>query len=141
MFLSEDFDGGCEDDFVQFGRDVFFITSYRSGRFCGSIQGDLRYWEVGNKNVTPQKERSYMELEDKEMDIWIKIIIPTSAILIKTMEFIVTVFKKTCSLDDPDYQRCGSHPHCIQAHLFCDGRVNCALSSLPYGDFDIQLYI
>ena len=135
--LSEEFDGGCEDDFVQFGRDVFFITSYRSGRFCGNIQGDLRNWEAGNKNVTPMKERSYVELKDKEMDIWLKIIIPKSAFRIKTLEFLVTVLKKSCLLDNPEYQRCGPHPHCIQSHLFCDGLVNCALSDLPYGDFEL----
>jgi len=135
--LSEEFDGGCEDDFVQFGRDVFFITSYRSGRFCGNIQGDLRNWEAGNKNVTPMKERSYVELKDKEMDIWLKIIIPKSAFRIKTLEFLVTVLKKSCLLDNPEYQRCGPHPHCIQSHLFCDVLVNCALSDLPYGDFEL----
>ena len=41
----------CEDDYVQFGRDILFITSYRSDKFCHRIQvstlgSTVQYWSV-----------------------------------------------------------------------------------------------
>ena len=39
MVLAEAKQGGdCEEDYVQFGRDILFITSYRSDKFCHRIQ-------------------------------------------------------------------------------------------------------
>ena len=32
----------CEDDYVQFGRDILFITSYRSAKFCNKIQVNVQ---------------------------------------------------------------------------------------------------
>mgnify|MGYP001328205128 FL=1 len=34
-------DGECEEDYVQFGRDILFITSHRSNKFCGNIEVTL----------------------------------------------------------------------------------------------------
>ena len=37
----------CEEDYVQFGRDILFITSYRSDKFCHRIQvSTVQYWSV-----------------------------------------------------------------------------------------------
>ena len=37
----------CDDDYVQFGRDILFITSYRSDKFCHRIQvSTVQYWSV-----------------------------------------------------------------------------------------------
>ena len=41
MSLAEEQEGDCEDDYVQFGRDILFITSHRSNKFCGQIEGSL----------------------------------------------------------------------------------------------------
>ena len=41
MSLNEDKDGDCEEDYVQFGRDILFITSHRSNKYCGVIEGSL----------------------------------------------------------------------------------------------------
>ena len=41
MSLSEEQDGDCEQDYVQFGRDILFITSHRSNKYCGVIEGSL----------------------------------------------------------------------------------------------------
>ena len=41
MTMSDETDGECEDDYVQFGRDILFITSHRSNKFCGNIEGSL----------------------------------------------------------------------------------------------------
>ena len=135
MSLSEEFDGECEDDFVQFGRDVFFITSYRSVRYCGLIRGDLTALQKFNKSeqVTPMKKRIYSESDDMEMDIWVKITVPAAISVVKSLEFVVTAFKKSCALGDSEYARCGQFPHCIRSELFCDGVVNCALPGLAHG--------
>lgn len=39
MSLSDEAE--CEDDYVQFGRDILFITSHRSNKYCGNIEGSL----------------------------------------------------------------------------------------------------
>ena len=41
MLLSEETEGECEEDYVQFGRDILFITSHRSSKYCGRIEGSL----------------------------------------------------------------------------------------------------
>ena len=28
----------CDEDYIQFGRDILFITSFRSAKFCDKIQ-------------------------------------------------------------------------------------------------------
>ena len=141
MSLAEDFDGECVDDFVQFGRDIFFITSYRSAKYCGLIQGDIVTLQTDDKSVhtydsvTPMKKRIYSEASDKEMDLWVKITVPPAIRVTKTMKFVVTAFKKSCETNNTSYRRCGQFDHCIRSELFCDGVVNCALpSGMPYGE-------
>ena len=136
MSLTEEFGGVCEDDFVQFGRDVFFITSYRSLRYCGLIRGDQAALQSNKshiKEVTPMKKRIYSESNDKEMDIWVKLAVPPISSEVKTFKFVVTAFKKSCAQGDNEYARCGEFPQCIRSELFCDGVVNCALPGLPHG--------
>ena len=138
MALSEEFGGECEDDFIQFGRDVFFITSYRSIRYCGLIRGDLASMQYHNKslntkNVTPMGARIYSESDDSEMDIWVKVEIPPTGSNAKTVEFVVTAFRKSCAPWDIEYMKCGNYPYCIRSELFCDGVVNCALPGAPHG--------
>ena len=66
----------CSSDFVQFGRDVLFITSHRSRKFCGNmkeITGDRQESDKVQWTQQEIKRRSYSEEKDSEMDIWIKV--------------------------------------------------------------------
>jgi len=140
MSLNEDKDGDCEEDYVQFGRDILFITSHRSNKYCGGIEGSLvpappssglaNVTEDPLANVTPLDKRIYSEHADTEMDIWIKITVPHhSGSRPKTLSLIVTPYKKTCNNHDRRYKRCGASQHCIRSELFCDGTVNCAVNT------------
>lgn len=138
MYLADEFGGECEEDFIQFGRDVFFITSYRSIRYCGLIRGDVASIRAYNssihaQDITPMNNRIYSESNDREMDIWVKLEVPQAASEAKTVQFVVTPFKKSCAAEDIQYARCGKFPQCIRSELFCDGVVNCALPGVPEG--------
>ena len=125
----------CEEDYVQFGRDILFITSYRSEKFCGEISGSFPSHNKSNNaselspSVTPMSKRIYSESSDQEMDIWVKMSVHSSKLSHKSLSFVVTPFKKSCSSLDSDYQRCGSSPHCVREQFFCDGVVNCGQST------------
>lgn len=134
-------DGECNSDYVQFGRDILFITSYRSNKFCGSIRGltvsqpfagvnSSSGWRE-NEKVTPLAKRIYSESSDQEMDIWLQLAVPPADWPgHKTISLTVTPFKKSCSKEDPNHRRCSlSSRECIRRELFCDGRVNCALQA------------
>jgi len=133
-------DGECNSDYVQFGRDILFITSYRSNKFCGSIQGLTVSQPYGvnassgregreEEKVTPLAQRIYSESSDQEMDIWLQLAVPPADWPgHKTISLTVTPFKKSCGKEDPNHRRCSlSSRECIRRELFCDGRVNCAL--------------
>jgi len=157
MKISPPLDGECEMDYVQFGRDILFITSHRSNKFCGTIEGSLpvppprpttttplssnatlgrtakttKEGEDGRTYyATPLAKRVYSEGSDQEMDIWIQLAVPPADWPgHKTVSLTVTPFKKSCGKDDSTHRRCSSSSsrHCIRKELFCDGRINCAL--------------
>jgi len=129
----------CEDDYVQFGRDILFITSYRSDKFCEKIQGSFptMYNRTSISKLPPSitilSKRTYLETTDQEMDVWIKIKLHKPSITtVKTVSFIVTPVMRTCSTHDVGYRQCGSTgkgskgAYCIRDQFFCDGYVNCA---------------
>jgi len=136
-------DGECETDYVQFGRDILFITSYRSNKYCGEIQGRTvplplgvnssaqREQSVDEKAPTPLSKRIYSESSDQEMDIWLQLEVPPAGWPgHKTVSLTVTPYKKSCGNEDHNHRRCSlSSRECIRRELFCDGRVNCALPS------------
>ena len=130
----------CEEDYVQFGRDILFITSFRSKKFCGDIHGSFPMTNNSSKkelptSVTPMSKRIYSESTDQEMDIWVKMTVPSPMEPQKTLSFVVTPFKKSCSSSNTSYHRCGKSGQCVKAQLFCDGTVNCALpTDIPTGD-------
>jgi len=155
MKISPPLDGECEMDYVQFGRDILFITSHRSNKFCGTIEGSLPVppprpttttpltsnatlgrtvktsKEAEDYYATPLAKRVYSERSDQEMDIWIQLAVPPADWPgHKTVSLTVTPFKKSCGKDDTTHRRCSSKSsQCIRRELFCDGRINCAL---PY---------
>jgi len=146
-------------DYVQFGRDILFITSHRSNKFCGSIEGMLplppprptttsppsstnstfgrtvktrkEVSEGTASSATPLSKRVYSESSDQEMDIWIQLAVPPADWPgHKTLSLTVTPFMKSCGKEDTTHRRCSSKSrHCIRRDLFCDGRINCALPS------------
>ena len=121
----------CEEDYVQFGRDILFITSYRSKKFCGMIDGSFSVRNITTNRehpspVTPISKRIYSESSDQEMDIWIKMNVPSVGSSQKNLTLVVTPFKRSCSSSDPSYQTCGKGGQCVRREFFCDGSVNCA---------------
>jgi len=145
MKISPPTDGDCEIDYVQFGRDILFITSHRSNKYCGTIEGAFPATKLATTpptgNITsnqeettvaprtPLSKRVYREDSDQEMDIWLQLAVPpTDWPGHKTLSITVTPFKKSCKKKDNSYRRCSSsHSYCIRKELFCDGRINCAL--------------
>ena len=130
----------CEDDYVQFGRDILFITSFRSKKYCGVINGSFPTTNKSSKaelpiSVTPMSKRIYSESSDQEMDIWVKMTVPSPMATQKTLSLVVTPFKKSCSSTNTSYQKCGKSGQCVRTQLFCDGTVNCALpTDYPIGN-------
>jgi len=130
MYLSEPTISGCTEDFVQFGRDILFVTSHLSRKYCGRME------KVGmsrcDKNRTEHSpilhldQRIYSEERDREMDIWIRVTLPKDSANAKTLSLVVTPFKKSCTYSDLQYRKCGNTHRCIRKELFCDGQINCA---------------
>ena len=60
MSLSDEAE--CEDDYVQFGRDILFITSHRSNKYCGNIEGSLVVPTAGATNSTMENSNNVTPL-------------------------------------------------------------------------------
>merc|ERR1719433_2225090 len=124
---------GCNDDFVQFGRDILFVTTHLSQKYCGEVELPVARKHNGVVSFdfpfTPLARRIYNEEEDKEMDIWINIDTASQHLEDvgpKTLTLVVTPFKKSCATRDSLYQQCRFSTKCVRRELFCDGRINCA---------------
>ena len=126
---------GCGDDFIQFGRDILFVTSHRSKKYCGLVEAPVPREGEGvsgfNFPKTPLARRIYAEENDKEMDLWVRVSTPPIGARPKTLTLVVTPFKKSCGQQDLYYRQCRYSTKCIRKELFCDGRVNCAW---PYSE-------
>ena len=70
-------ESSCKEDFVQFGRDILFLTTHKSRKYCGQVETPLTKESEGMKKLefpfTPLASRIYNEEEDQEMDIWIQV--------------------------------------------------------------------
>ena len=130
----------CEEDYIQFGRDILFITSYRSKKFCGSIIGSST--SAGTASSTKLSERIYTETSDDEMDIWVQMRMSGNDPP-KTLSLVVTPFLKKCSYKLENFQKCGSGgKECVRTEFFCDGKVNCPTSgNKPPGETSVTHYI
>ncbi len=124
-------------DYVQFGRDTLHVTTYTSPYYCG--KRDLL--PLKNSNGTSpftggQGNRMHVEVQDREMDVWINLTPrpPTSPPRVLTMT--VTTIKLECGSKDPFYRQCLYTSHCIRREFFCDGRINCAWPSGDAGGTD-----
>ena len=77
MSLAGSVRSGCPHDFVQFGRDILFVTTHMSSKYCGDIETPVTTEVAGVTKihfpVTPLASRIYREDSDREMDIWIHV--------------------------------------------------------------------
>ena len=131
MTLSGSTMSGCSEDYLQFGRDILFVTTHLSRKYCGDVELPVPRSKNGVVRFefpfTPLARRIYNEEEDKEMDIWININTrDLEENQHKTLTLVVTPFKMSCATRDSLYQQCRFSTKCVRRELFCDGRVNCA---------------
>ena len=82
--MADETGGECQDDYVQFGRDILFITSHRSNKYCGVIEGTVQTPPPNasiedTQSITPLDKRIYSESSDQEMDVWVKMTVPSTA--------------------------------------------------------------
>ena len=122
-------EAGCKTDFIQFGRDILFVTTHLSQKFCGVLDSPVSTEVNGVTKLSFPgsilNTRTYVEDSDREMDIWIHVNSPHQDLEEKTITLVVTPFLKTCKRTDRQYQKCGDRRSCVRKELFCDGRVNC----------------
>jgi hypothetical protein len=115
----------CSEDFLQFGRDILFVTSHLSGKYCGKVARPRQetYLAVPSLYIS---QRNYVEEYDSEMDIWLHIkVLPNHTGPYKTLSLKVNPFKYSCNVKDDLYRKCGKSGTCIKEELWCDGRENC----------------
>jgi len=133
------FNSDCSKDYIQFGRDKFFITTYTSDKYCERIEetedirseeGDLLKYDF--KGVTYER-REYVEDTDNEMDVWINLSNMKDPSLndnVKEIKLVVLPFRKKCSSDDErNYRRCPGTGRCFKREYFCKEMVKCAVLS------------
>nr|XP_040572005.1 uncharacterized protein LOC121121196 [Lepeophtheirus salmonis] len=125
--------GGCNQDYLQFARDVLFFTTHSSPKYCG-VRPKLNYtlypYLLSTKSGGSDLARMYIEKKDSEMDIWVKLSSEHSRGP-RNLTLVVTPFKKKCPRSDSYYRMCSHSTHCIHKDYFCDEYVNCAW---PGGD-------
>jgi len=102
-------------DYVQFGKDVLFITSYKSQKFCKKTS-----MMSGGAGASGRVHKQ----EGNEMDIWIQLQ-PGH----KELTLIITPFVG-CSTSNSKYKLCPNSSECVKTDLFCDGAINCANGGL-----------
>lgn len=101
------------DNYVQFGRDILFITTHLSPRLC--------------HNHTDTRRRHYTEIQDTEMDVWL-VVSPNESRGPQSVVLVVTPVHKSaqCKEQGGRVHMCDPRGrYCISRQLLCDGRVNC----------------
>ena len=126
MSLSGSTVGGCKEDFLQFGRDILFVTTHLSQRYCGKVERPRLKTNLAVP-ASQISQRTYTEQTDREMDIWLNIQIMPEQEGYKTLAIRVTPLKKECDTEDALYLPCGNQGLCVRKEMRCDGRVNCPL--------------
>ena len=123
------FNSDCSRDYLQFGRDKLFITTYTSEKFCDRIEhttdirtetGQLVSYDFG---AVPYERREYIEDTDNEMDVWITLD-PSHDNTNKEIKLIVVPFRKKCTAEDErNYKRCAGSGRCFKREYFCSGNL------------------
>ena len=106
--------GGCRRDYLQFGRDILFLTTHKSRKYCGQVEEPVSTQRKEGVTgftfpITPLANRIYSEEDDMEMDVWLQIDLangrPAEG---KSLTLVVTPFKKSCASRDLLYRQCRS---------------------------------
>jgi len=134
--------GGCRRDYLQFGRDILFLTTHKSRKYCGQVEPPVSTQRKEGVTgftfpLTPLANRIYSEEDDMEMDVWLQIDLANARAEGKSLTLVVTPFKKSCASRDLLYRQCRYSTKCVRKELFCDGRINCAW---PYSDPADEVY-
>merc|ERR1719278_1647303 len=134
--------GGCRRDYLQFGRDILFLTTHKSRKYCGQVEPPVSTQRKEGVTgftfpLTPLANRIYSEEDDMEMDVWLQIDLDNAMVDSKSLTLVVTPFKKSCASRDLLYRQCRYSTKCVRKELFCDGRINCAW---PYSDPADEVY-
>jgi hypothetical protein len=121
---------GCREDYLQFSRDILFVTTHVSRKYCGIVELPLFQTVEGVTFLTfpdtPLSSRVYSEESDQDMDVWLHIEnILGDRTVAKTLQMVVTPYQKTCGDHAGDFRRCPQSKICVKKDLFCDGMVNC----------------
>ena len=125
------FNSDCSKDYIQFGRDKLFITTFTSDKYCQRIEptrqirsedGALEKYDFGS---TSYERREYVEETDNEMDVWINLSDmkdPSLSDNVKEVKLIVVPFRKRCTREDErNYRRCPVSGRCFKREYFCSG--------------------
>jgi hypothetical protein len=128
-------------DYIQFGRDAGFVTTFKSPFYCGSRSRIATTNPAESGNVSTftggQGSRMYVEEKDSEMDVWIKVTPRSNPVQkLRKLYMTVTVIKKGCGAKNPYYRNCPNTQHCIRREFFCDSRINCAWPDADHGGTD-----
>jgi len=121
----------CPHDYFQFGRDVGYVTTSMSQRFCGTapkVHFENTTSAARGRLMTKAGTRWYVEERDWEMDLWVKVKRSTKGPRVhnpRKIRIVVTVFKKNCQNGDMWYRKCPNTKHCIRSDYFCDTIANC----------------
>merc|ERR1719264_1900930 len=134
--------GGCRRDYLQFGRDILFLTTHKSRKYCGQVEPPVSTQRKEGVTgftfpLTPLANRIYSEEDDMEMDVWLQIDLANARAEGKSLTLVVTPFKKSCASRDLLYRQCRYSTKCVRKELFCDGRINCAW---PYSEPADEVY-
>ena len=118
----------CQD-YVQFGRDVFYFTTSKSRKFCGYRERIFYHnaTQADYARASRQGSRLFIENADHEMDVWLKVKSTEhrSRKQKRHLRLIVTVFKKGCSSTDMYWRKCDNTNYCVRKGHFCDNYANC----------------
>ena len=105
--------GGCRRDYLQFGRDILFLTTHKSRKYCGQVEPPVSTQRKEGVTgftfpLTPLANRIYSEEDDMEMDVWLQIDLANARAEGKSLTLVVTPFKKSCASRDLLYRQCRS---------------------------------
>jgi len=119
----------CTKDWLQFGRDVLFITTKKSKKFCQKIPPLTPKFKQNSLHDGFEPDpypgsRFYKEMGN-EMDVWIQI----QPGYQKELVLVITPHI-SCTKNNRKFRACPNSSECVAKHLFCDGRVNCITNSL-----------
>ena len=122
---------------LSYFRDLFFISSIKSQKYCDEIQPpQRRVTQLADKEVhsidlagSPLTSREYLELRDHEMDVWLRVSPSRAAVRVR---MVVTPVLRSCSSSDVWWTSCSQlgarAGPCVRRDLLCDGIINCGAS-------------